>query len=59
MSKRLSELYGLAKFVSFLHKVVQSGLTQGIDDIWKDTALQLQAGWMHIHGAQGITSPHL
>ena len=30
------------------------GLSEGIDDVWKDAARQLQHGWMHIHGLCAI-----
>jgi hypothetical protein len=40
----------LAKFRSVLHKAIQDGLTEEVDDILINGALQLQEGWMHIHG---------
>ncbi|TFK75644.1 hypothetical protein BDN72DRAFT_810536 [Pluteus cervinus] len=41
-------------FRDTLHKAVQSGLTDGIDDIQINAATQLHAGWMHIHDERNI-----
>ncbi|KAF9471101.1 hypothetical protein BDN70DRAFT_820464 [Pholiota conissans] len=38
------------KFVQLLHDTIKAGLADGVDDIWKDSAMALQSGWMHIHG---------
>ena len=40
----------IAKFVTLLHKTIQSALSEHIDEIWENGAKQLQEGWMHIHG---------
>lgn len=40
----------VARFREVLHKAVQEGLRDGVDEIQKNGALQLQQGWMHIHG---------
>lgn len=40
----------VAKFRSVLHKAIKDGLTEEVDDIQINGALQLQEGWMHIHG---------
>jgi hypothetical protein len=40
-----------ARFRDFLHRVVLAGLREGVDDIQINAAVQLQQGWMHIHGA--------
>jgi hypothetical protein len=40
----------VAKFRSVLHKAIQDGLTEEVDVIHINGALQLQEGWMHIHG---------
>ncbi|EGO02364.1 hypothetical protein SERLA73DRAFT_48533 [Serpula lacrymans var. lacrymans S7.3] len=39
-----------AKFRAVLHRAIQTGLREGADDIQINGALQLQIGWMHIHG---------
>lgn len=39
-----------AKFRSILHEAIQAGLRDEVDDTQKNGALQLQHGWMHIHG---------
>ena len=40
----------IAKFVTLLHKTIQSALSENLDEIWENGAKQLQEGWMHIHG---------
>lgn len=40
----------VAAFVQLLHEAVTSGLEDGVDDMQKNGAIQLQQGWMHIHG---------
>ena len=39
-----------AAFRDVLHKAIQQGLQDKVDDIQINGALQLQQGWMHIHG---------
>ncbi|KAG2108448.1 uncharacterized protein F5147DRAFT_576694 [Suillus discolor] len=38
------------KFRVIMHEAIQTGLQEKVDDIWINAALQLQQGWMHIHG---------
>ncbi|CAA7261109.1 unnamed protein product [Cyclocybe aegerita] len=38
-----------SKFIEFLHESIKSGLKEGVDDVWKDSAMALGDGWMHIH----------
>ena len=40
-----------ASFRNVLHEAIQSALRDGADEIQKNGAIQIQAGWMHIHGA--------
>lgn len=40
-----------ARFRPLLHEAVQQALSEGADDVWTNSAIQLQQGWMHIHGA--------
>lgn len=46
----LKALITPAAFVELLHNAVKTGLTDGVDDIQKNAAIQFQEGWMHIHG---------
>lgn len=39
-----------AKFRAIMHEAIQTGLREKVDDIWINGALQLQQGWMHVHG---------
>ena len=39
-----------ARFRPLLHQALQQALREGADDIWINSAIQLQQGWMHIHG---------
>lgn len=43
-----------ARFRPFLHEAVQQALREGADDVWTNSAIQIQQGWMHIHGASKI-----
>ncbi|KAJ4489992.1 hypothetical protein J3R30DRAFT_3277224 [Lentinula aciculospora] len=38
------------KFRQLLHEAVKTGLQADVDDIQRNGALQIQQGWMHIHG---------
>ncbi|KAJ4486894.1 hypothetical protein C8R41DRAFT_768434 [Lentinula lateritia] len=38
------------KFRHLLHEAVKSGLQANVDEIQRNGALQIQQGWMHIHG---------
>lgn len=40
-----------ARFRPLLHEAIQQALREGADDIWTNSAIQIQQGWMHIHGA--------
>lgn len=33
-----------------MHEAVQQALREGADDVWTNSAIQIQQGWMHIHG---------
>ncbi|KAH7882954.1 hypothetical protein F5I97DRAFT_2066612 [Phlebopus sp. FC_14] len=44
------------RFRCLLHKAIKEALHEGADDVWKNGALQLQRGWMHIHGLFGLPS---
>lgn len=46
--------WGLAEFRPIMHRAIQDALRKDLDDIQRNGALQLQNGWMHIHG-----EPHL
>jgi len=37
-----------------MHEAIQKGLQEKVDDVWINGALQLQQGWMHIHGMSGM-----
>ncbi|KAL1670290.1 hypothetical protein GGF50DRAFT_42901 [Schizophyllum commune] len=37
-------------FRNLLHRAIREGLEQDVDEVQRNGALQLQAGWMHIHG---------
>lgn len=39
-----------AKFRDLLHKAILETIRDGSDEIQTNGALQLQQGWMHIHG---------
>jgi hypothetical protein len=40
----------LGKFRNVLHEAIQAGLRERVDNIQINGAIQLQQGWMHIHG---------
>ncbi|KLO15552.1 hypothetical protein SCHPADRAFT_849463 [Schizopora paradoxa] len=42
----LNDFVENASFIPLLHKGIQEGLHR--DDIWKNYAIQMQSGWMHI-----------
>ncbi|KAG1802053.1 uncharacterized protein HD556DRAFT_1334198 [Suillus plorans] len=42
------------KFRVIMHKAIQTGLQEKVDDIWINAALQLQQGWMHIHDSRNL-----
>ncbi|KAI5891214.1 uncharacterized protein SCHCODRAFT_02668600 [Schizophyllum commune H4-8] len=37
-------------FRNLLHRAIREGLEQDVDEVQRNGALQLQSGWMHIHG---------
>ncbi|KAL1728349.1 hypothetical protein EV714DRAFT_215426 [Schizophyllum commune] len=39
-------------FRNLLHRAIREGLEQDVDEVQRNGALQLHAGWMHIHGEQ-------
>ena len=39
-----------AQFRPLLHEAVRRALGEGVDDVWTNSAIQIQQGWMHIHG---------
>ncbi|KAL1717600.1 hypothetical protein EV715DRAFT_202881 [Schizophyllum commune] len=41
-------------FRSLLHRAIREGLEQDVDEVQRNGALQLQAGWMHIHDERNI-----
>ncbi|KAJ8521505.1 hypothetical protein ONZ45_g1822 [Pleurotus djamor] len=41
-------------FRVLLHKAIQEGLKEDVDDIQRNGALQMQSGWMHIHDDRNI-----
>lgn len=42
------------KFRPLLHEAIQQTLREGADDVWTNSAIQLQQGWMHIHDNRNI-----
>jgi hypothetical protein len=48
--------FSIANFRKVLHEAIQEGLMEEVDDIQINGALQLQEGWMHIHGNITISS---
>jgi hypothetical protein len=47
-------------FRDILQKSVKDGLSKNVDDIQRNGAMQIQGGWMHIHGAFATPScPHV
>ncbi|PPR04585.1 hypothetical protein CVT24_012013 [Panaeolus cyanescens] len=42
------------KFVTLLHKSIAEGLRDGVDDVWNDTAMGVEEGWMHINDQRNI-----
>ncbi|KAF8635670.1 hypothetical protein AX15_000296 [Amanita polypyramis BW_CC] len=42
------------KFRNLLHKTIQDGLSEGVDEIQTSSATQLQHGWMHIHDERNV-----
>ncbi|KAK2460788.1 hypothetical protein APHAL10511_007258 [Amanita phalloides] len=43
-----------AKFRQVLHRAVQDGLREGVDEIQTNRAIQLQNGWMHIQDERNL-----
>ncbi|KAI0725978.1 hypothetical protein C8Q72DRAFT_888126 [Fomitopsis betulina] len=41
-------------FRNVLHEAIQSALRDGADEIQKNGAIQIQAGWMHIHDQRNV-----
>ncbi|KAL1760779.1 hypothetical protein FB107DRAFT_202479 [Schizophyllum commune] len=41
-------------FRNLLHRAIREGLEQDVDEVQRNGALQLQAGWMHIHDERNI-----
>lgn len=50
----LNDFVENAGFKELLHEAIQSGLKDGVDDIQKNGAIQVQQGWMHIHDERNI-----
>ncbi|KAG8216038.1 hypothetical protein J3R82DRAFT_8035 [Butyriboletus roseoflavus] len=42
------------RFRPLLHEAVQQALGEGADDIWTNSAIQIQQGWMHIHDHRNV-----
>lgn len=40
----------VAEFRPIMHRAIQDALRKDMDEIQRNGALQLQNGWMHIHG---------
>jgi len=53
-STGLRDFVGNPKFVTLLHKTIQSALSENLDEIWENGAKQLQEGWMHIHDQRNV-----
>ena len=47
-----------AEFRFIMHRAIQDALRKDMDDIQRNAALQLQNGWMHIHGGFYFLAPH-
>ncbi len=43
-----------AAFLPLLHHALKTGLAEGVDDIQRNGAIQLQNGWMHVHDERNI-----
>ncbi|KAL1745946.1 hypothetical protein HDZ31DRAFT_35159 [Schizophyllum fasciatum] len=46
------------QFRDLMHRAIREGLEQDVDEVQRNGALQLQAGWMHIHGTCDLWNPH-
>ena len=42
-----------------MHRAIQDALSKDMDDMQRNAALQLQNGWMHIHGEFYLLAPHV
>ncbi|KIJ63645.1 hypothetical protein HYDPIDRAFT_91999 [Hydnomerulius pinastri MD-312] len=42
------------RFRPLMHEAIQQALREGSDEVWTNGALQLQQGWMHIHGLRNL-----
>ncbi|KAF8556597.1 hypothetical protein OG21DRAFT_1506348 [Imleria badia] len=42
------------QFRPLLHEAVQQALREGADDVWTNSAIQIQQGWMHIHDYRNV-----
>ncbi|KAM6501108.1 hypothetical protein JOM56_004122 [Amanita muscaria] len=48
-----------SKFREILHRAIREGLKEGVDEIQANSAIQLQHGWLHIHGLYERNLPPL
>lgn len=47
----------IANFRVILHRAIRDALRKDLDDIWRNSAIQTQHGWMHIHGSSQPLPP--
>ncbi|KAN0094710.1 hypothetical protein V8E55_002997 [Tylopilus felleus] len=50
----LNDFVENTRFRPLLHEAVQQALSEGADDVWTNSAIQLQQGWMHIHDHRNV-----
>ncbi|KAG1894540.1 uncharacterized protein F5891DRAFT_919664, partial [Suillus fuscotomentosus] len=56
---RLNDFVENPKFRIIMHEAIQTGSQENVNDIWINAALQLQQGWMHIHGMRCSNSAYV
>ncbi|KAF8128712.1 hypothetical protein EV363DRAFT_1170074 [Boletus edulis] len=50
----LNDFIENSRFRPLLHEAVQQALREGVDDVWTNSAIQIQQGWMHIHDYRNV-----
>ncbi|KAG6380161.1 hypothetical protein JVT61DRAFT_8250 [Boletus reticuloceps] len=50
----LNDFVENSRFRPLLHEAVQQALREGVDDVWTNSAIQIQQGWMHIHDYRNV-----
>ncbi|KAH0831166.1 hypothetical protein J3R83DRAFT_13742 [Lanmaoa asiatica] len=50
----LNDFIENSRFRPLLHEAVQQALREGADDLWTNSAVQIQQGWMHIHDYRNV-----